>query len=547
VCLALVEVCLGNLERHIADSGREIEKFSKRYNKMFEAFDRGIKENRERYRNGQVTLRGDDGDATLKPHFIPNGLDGSPPLEGSSNDEKSLSNKENRDAENQQVPKKAPEPVKSVKKANLRRRRRRFNDSEYESDEDSNSRSDEEEGSDSSDSLSCFESSEGEDSEEEGSDDEVYDPVLAPDADSDDIVVEEETIIYHSGVQTLMEKLKIRPTGSSADDLVIEEETLIYPEGGKEPAMEAASLKYRKQYEKINPNVVIEFVQTERTLRALKVIFDWLRLTPDILVACYVSNPEFIHKIMRLINICNIDIFTRKVYFERSMVTGAGLRQELVELFDTREKIPTAEDVLLKGCALFAEHQMKLDWEASQRLQVSGAEDNLLRMLKFVDFGFYLTKMRKFNYSFCTKTRNFVENPKKGNQGGQRQRRGRTVENGRGGEKGAVRQPRRRKNRRRNERRLENGDGRMSPPAQPPPAIQQRKGYLKNKSQANGYGEVPNRIAIAGGSAGNSNASSERESNDETKQQEKNELICQLWLRNEVKTLESKVGGRICV
>ncbi|XP_037948431.1 uncharacterized protein LOC119679912 [Teleopsis dalmanni] len=167
--------------------------------------------------------------------------------------------------------------------------------------------------------------------------------------------------------------------------------------------------RHCKKYTKINPNVIVNFAINEPTLRALAILFNWLRLNTEILYDCYQSNPEFIYKIMKLINYCNIDICTPKIYFKREFLQVPNIRTTLKALFDVRTIIPLSEDYAFKQFNIFDDIQKEFDWEYSQRERVSNEEECILRLFKLVDIGFFICKQKKFDYRFCFKYRRFTQ------------------------------------------------------------------------------------------------------------------------------------------
>lgn len=203
---------------------------------------------------------------------------------------------------------------------------------------------------------------------------------------------------------------------------MIEDEQIVAAEGDEEDEAKMVRLKYKKKYMKVSPNVITKFNEiNESWMKSLKVLFDWLRLNQEVLLGCYRSNPEFIGKIMKLINVLNIDIFTRKIYFDRSLITTKNVRENLRCLFDRRNQIATEEDVAFKKCVMFEELQRTLDWELNYKLQITREEDVILRNFKIVDFGFHICKMKKFHYNFCARSRVFIE--KSGRRRDRRQRK----------------------------------------------------------------------------------------------------------------------------
>lgn len=325
-------------------------------------------------------------------------------------------------------------------------------------------------------------------------------------------------------------------------------------------------LKFKKRYNKLNPNVVIEFAEQERTMRSLKLLFDWLHTNLDILIGCYQSNPEFLHNIMKLLNHFNIDIFSNRYYFPRELITTGNVREDFRTLFECRRTIPLPEDIAMKRFPLFEHAQEGIDWETNYRLKVTPSELSFLRVMKLVDFGFSLCKSKKFEYAFCPKSRDFslkstkqtkqrgkkedtkkrVAGPKMENRATRRREQQEEKRRARKQEDRVQREPKTRRNRnRQNPNRMAGSGGEGQRSSQEgdskfaAPAIITKKGYLKNR--ANGVGlTLKNR---AKEDSGHSESTADDEAPGLQHHQEKNinELMGQLWLRNEVKTLESKV------
>lgn len=175
-------------------------------------------------------------------------------------------------------------------------------------------------------------------------------------------------------------------------------------------------LKFKKRYQKTNPNIVLEFANTDRTIRSLKILFDWLHCNMDVLFNCYQSNPEFVEKIMKLLNYFNIDIFCNRIYFCRDLITVPGLREDLHSIFVARRTIPLREDIAMKRFPLFEPTQEGLLWETSYKYGMSAEDESLLRLMKMVDFGFAVLKTNKFDYCFDSKTREFSLRSARGRQ-----------------------------------------------------------------------------------------------------------------------------------
>lgn len=457
----LVDSCLTNAEKCVEDNLKENFDFVRRYNEDFEIYGQQIKNSK------------------TKEEVIPEVIE--------------IKNKEVIEM------KKIEEPKKKIQKIRRRRRRIQLSDdsdsdlsSNYDSESDFNSNYDSE------DSII----SESEEEEENGK--ESSEPEKT--TEDEDVIVEEEEIIYLNGNSStsekdedkMMEKLiNLSFLEEDDDDVVIEEEKIVYLNGAnKIEAEQQPRIRYRRRYLKNDPNTIIKFGKTEKSIKSLKLLFDWLKNNQEILISCYHSNPEFIHKIMKLLNILNLDIFTRKIYFDRKLITAKDIRNDLRSLFDLRNLIPIEEDITLKQLDVLKETQINLDWEFNYRSNVSENEENILRIFKMVDFGFHLCKMKKFNYNFCAKSRIFVGSaPKKERKPRKRRETGRNRN-----------KEDKFKNRRIFEEKIEEKI-----------VLLPKKGYLKSKN-----------CLIE-----------DKKSSDEEK---KYEIMGKLWLRSEVKTLESKVS-----
>ncbi|XP_052898585.1 nonsense-mediated mRNA decay factor SMG5 [Anopheles moucheti] len=375
-------------------------------------------------------------------------------------------------------------------------------------------------------------------------------------------------------------------------------------------------LKFKKRYQKLDPNIVLEFAQGDRTMRSLKILFDWLLCNMDVLHNCYQSNPEFLHNIMKLLNFFNLDFFTNRFYFTRDMITVQGLRLDLQEIFNVRRTIPLPEDIAMKRFPLFEPAQEGLLWETPYKLGIGKEDESFLRLMKMVDFGFAVCKSKKFDYCFQPKVRAFkvrvgyngsggstkgrYKSSSKGQRNGGKQRRkgdmavgknggnkrdwnavcsgdagnrsrglsysqsrtGRTMKGNGLGEEKNRRKPiensdhrreesandvlpsrernKRQRNRVRNKARQGNDEYGLAEGHEQAPTLFTKKGYLHNR--ANG-------MLMQRGAGCNTGVPDGDEMQRDKKggPQEKGDIstiMGQLWLRNEVETLESKVNKR---
>lgn len=304
------------------------------------------------------------------------------------------------------------------------------------------------------------------------------------------------------------------------------ENTLCNDESGSQTASAPEKLRFKQKYNKLDPNIIIEFCQHENTMVALKLLFDWLRGNNAIIVNCFTTNPEFIDKIFDLLNLVNIDIFTRKVFFERFYIDTDNVRESLRSMFDIRQTIPLKEDVLLKEFSVFDVCQRNIDWTLPLKLKITENEETILRIFLFIDFGFSLCKMKKFDYNFCSRTRNFIKVATTNQRSIKRVRK------------------RGKRNRRRVRNRSRNRQPELSVLSRNDEQAGQssnddyhqiddvkknnvKKGYLKNRHQ---------NIQVAASATTNGDKTTPTSSAD------KHQLMGKLWLKHEIEVLEAKMS-----
>lgn len=484
-CAEIVEVLVTKINNFTVKHAKQDQQFADIYDRYFNDFEKDAKTQKQRTSSEEVQIE-------EKPKQIEVQM---------FNESGSAESYER--SKTTKKPRAIPQP-----NGHSRRRRKRCKDGEINSNSEESETESLPSDHDSDSMNSDFESyDENDDLSDRYSSDEQSD---GNDSENDDIVIESEEIVFKEKAESRHSESK------SSDDMNASHEHIEQPQSRRH--------KYKKKYTKFDPNLIIDFNETHVSwMKSLKLLFDWLRLNNDILVGCYRSNPEFINKIFKVLNFLNIDIFTRKIFFDRSLLTTKNVRDDLRQLFDIRHQIPTEEDVTFKKCALFDELQNTLDWQVTYKLKITTSEDVILRNFKIVDFGFYLCKMKRFSYNFCAKTRMFVERA-----GRQDKRR---MKEGDGGKK-TRRRVRNRERKRQGSQRKTNGnpvyeqsDVDEYPTIENSNNRSLRKGYLKSKTAEKTDKENETR-----------NNSAERIKSVD----KKNELMGKLWLKSEIQTLESK-------
>lgn len=574
ICDQFVESCNGNFKEFFEAHEAENAAYRERYQEVYDEVVQG----RQRM-NGQGHQE--------EHHVAVNGENGMKFKGGSTGEEEDeeeegeVSSGPNGLIKSEVVCNGAGRPVSVGKKRVMKYRRRRrlstyTSDSDLTSNFDSDSeKSEEEEGSDFSDDDSHDDDDEEEeDNYASGGERGVkaqqngfnHHPELNEDDNSSDVLIEEETVVITvNGKTTTI-------TATPSDDSAATQESGNDPLEGQLTALAIDGEREDGQRKRVrqkvslpqhDPNLLLQFVATEPTIRALKVLFDWLMDNKEIVWECFQSNPEFVHRMMQLLNTVNVNIFTRRVFFDRRLLTVAGLREDVRGLFDARAKLPLAEDFALKHFGEFARAQEGLDWELSAQLQVTAVEEQLLRVVKLKNFGFFICDRKKFGYAFRNCRFEEVDaeqakrrkNAKKGERRDgrkQQQQNSRGWYAGGGESQGSGGSGENRRDRRRRQRR-------MMMVTRGGELIGEPDGNNNNHKNGNGRrqrrGQGSNNGGGGGGRKGASSMRREEGHGDEdgrrmreemvsreTERRRKGELMGKLWLRNEVKNLETKVG-----
>ncbi|KAH8319012.1 hypothetical protein KR067_003987 [Drosophila pandora] len=598
-CSDLMDACIVNIEQTILSRSADNELFQAEYEKRFQEFDTVVRKSRNEYKNWLAAVgecERKDKKMVPRPHSLKDCSSDSRASQHSGEEVKTqeatdgekigeaVSTRSSDEAKESDL--KTPLSCKSKRRGmRLRRRRRKIAQSDdsscydSESEMDTDFYSDEEDYTDLSSNFDTdFSDIDAADPGEPGVDERYETGSYSKKerksggaySDNEDVVIEEEKIIYPEEVERRSNSQEVDSEEllRSFEVLQLNFKSAEESQGNQEQVSQPApapitfseppkKLVYRNKYTKINPNIVIDCLHNEPTIRALKMLFDWLRINPEILIGCYHSNPEFVHKIMKLLNYCNIDVFTRKVYFERELLTTSNVRDSLVELFDVRANVPLTEDFAFKNFDIFQSTQITLDWETIIRERVTPQEESILRIFKMVDFGFFICKQKKFNYRFCVKTRRFTENQKKKQReekkgGGSRRRERRTAPK--------TNRTKRNEGRTRRYSDRKNGIVRKSYTSnEEKDTVEEcrkvpRKGYLRNRNAEKAAAALASATgtSVAGGTSASTTTNSVIEKlnvqsssgADEERSEamsKKCELMGKLWLQNEVEALEEEL------
>lgn len=151
-----------------------------------------------------------------------------------------------------------------------------------------------------------------------------------------------------------------------------------------------------RKVQKMDPAVMLEIVNEEGLLQSIRVVNDWLKCDPEIVKSCASNTGTLIRQIVRLVNLININL------------KNVSTKLKISELINQESKIPLAEDVTLKGVSSFKTLHANYDWEFLLNKDVTAKEEAVIRIIKILSFGKWLSKIDEAKVTFDERTNIFL-------------------------------------------------------------------------------------------------------------------------------------------
>ncbi|XP_017884758.1 protein SMG5 [Ceratina calcarata] len=139
----------------------------------------------------------------------------------------------------------------------------------------------------------------------------------------------------------------------------------------------------------LKPEDVLNIITGKDILGSIKICFDWLRSNPDIIRICGKSSRTLLKRVTILLNLINMDIeLLLKNFKDDSIIlSSADKLKECVKI------VPLPEDIDLRGLNVLDEAQKSLNWKILYKHKMNKREETLLRALKMVEFGHFLSSV----------------------------------------------------------------------------------------------------------------------------------------------------------
>lgn len=154
----------------------------------------------------------------------------------------------------------------------------------------------------------------------------------------------------------------------------------------------------------IKPNDSLKILEGQGILASIKICCDWLRSNHDIIRLCARSSKILLKRITILLNLINIntDVILRDWDTNTIFVSSTEDLQRLVKL------VPLPEDLDLRGVNILEDAQKSLNWKILHKCKMNKQMEILLRALKLIEFGHYLSSTKDSGIKYDVDNKLFV-------------------------------------------------------------------------------------------------------------------------------------------
>ncbi|XP_029055595.1 protein SMG5 [Osmia bicornis bicornis] len=150
-------------------------------------------------------------------------------------------------------------------------------------------------------------------------------------------------------------------------------------------------IMYVAQLKKQNlkPDEVLKILIGKEILASIKICCDWLRSNPDIIRICGKSSRTLLKRVTILLNLINInaDALLKNCKDDGMILSSVDKLMECVKV------IPLPEDIDLRGLNLLEESHKSLNWKMLHKHKINKREETVLRVLKLIEFGHFLSSV----------------------------------------------------------------------------------------------------------------------------------------------------------
>lgn len=144
----------------------------------------------------------------------------------------------------------------------------------------------------------------------------------------------------------------------------------------------------------INVLELQQFLQGDNFLPSIKLLLDWVLLEKDLILSCGSSGESLFQCIVDLLNIFNYYFASKRndsVEKECQILKYATKVCKKLKL--EYKTIPLPEDINLRGTNICKFDKDAAEWGVLQKYRLSVYDENIIRILNFIDFGYQMAKI----------------------------------------------------------------------------------------------------------------------------------------------------------
>lgn len=157
-----------------------------------------------------------------------------------------------------------------------------------------------------------------------------------------------------------------------------------------------------KKVQRMDVNDMLEIITDETALQCIKVLNDWLKYDTDVLKSCGKNTRNLMHQITYLLNLINVNLSDAQI---------SGVNVKISEVLSKETRIPLCEDVQLKGLEILLDAHNELDWNYFNKRSFNRREESVVRIVKLISFGRFLTGIQETGVHFHDEKNVFVCDP----------------------------------------------------------------------------------------------------------------------------------------
>lgn len=225
-------------------------------------------------------------------------------------------------------------------------------------------------------------------------------------SDNDQLVNGEQRVVTDEHTKPTSDQDSVTNSAGSAVTITTNPDSIssVCEESSNSSASNAvAACVAQSKKRSLKPDDILNLLVGREILASIKVCFDWLRSNPDIVRICAKSSRTLLKRVTILLNLIDVDgeAFVRR-NADSAILTSAERLREYAKT------LPLPEDSDLKGLTLLEEAHRSLDWCVLHKHKMSKREETLLRTLKLVEFGHYLSTVEQSGVRYDPVERLFV-------------------------------------------------------------------------------------------------------------------------------------------